>query len=372
MAKKISRRRSIAFGLLAWFIGLVMFFPILWTALAAFKAESDAYAMPQTLFVSPWTMENFIEVQRRSNVLDCSPARNFFYELFVNFNLISPCNGYLWNTLVTAGVSTLLGLIFAVPAAWSMAFAPKGQASGKLNGITWLGIILGSIALAFAILYSNGWVVTNPVLGIAMLLLVVIPATAWVWSRNTKDALLWILSVKMMPPAGALIPIFLIFGRSGIVFDNWGEGWDWRNYNIFDSFIGMIPLIMLINLPIMIWMLYTYFKEIPIEILEAARMDGANLWNELFRVLTPMAIPGIASTCLLAFILAWNETFWALNLTTKYAASLGFLISEYSNPQGQFWAKLSAASIMAITPILIIGWFSQRQLVRGLTFGAVK
>ncbi len=349
MAKKISRRRSIFFGVLAWSIGLLMFFPILWTALASFKAESDAYALPQTLFVSDWTTENFGEVQRRSDYIR-----------------------YLSNTLIIAGGSTLLGLIFAVPAAWSMAFAPRGEAAGKLNGITWLGIILGSTALAFAILYANGWVVTNPLLGIAMLLLVFIPATAWVWTRNTKDSLLWILSVKMMPPAGALIPIFLIFGRSGIVFDNWGEGWDWREYNIFDSFWGMIPLMMLINLPIMIWMLYTYFKEIPGEILEAARMDGANLWNELFRVLTPMAVPGIASTCLLALILAWNETFWTLSLTTKYAASLGFLISEYSNPQGQFWAKLSAASIMAITPILIIGWFSQRQLVRGLTFGAVK
>jgi sorbitol/mannitol transport system permease protein len=285
MAKKTSRRRTIVFGTLAWFVGLLMFFPILWTALASFKAEADAYAMPQTLFVSPWTTENFGEVQRRSDYVR-----------------------YLSNTLIISGFSTLLGLVFAVPAAWSMAFAPKGDVSGKLNGITWLGINLGSIALAFAILYANGWVVTNPILGIAMLLLVYIPATAWVWTRNTKDSLLWILSVKMMPPAGALIPIFLIFGRSGIVFDNWGEGWDWRDYNIFDSFIGMIPLIMLINLPIMIWMLYTYFKEIPIDILEAARMDGANLWNELFRVLTPMAIPGIASTCLLSFILAWNET----------------------------------------------------------------
>jgi sorbitol/mannitol transport system permease protein len=156
------------------------------------------------------------------------------------------------------------------------------------------------------------------------------------------------------------------------VFDNWGEGVDWREYNIFDSFWGMVPLMMLINLPIMIWMLYTYFKEIPAEILEAARMDGAGLWNELVRVLTPMAVPGIASTCLLSLILSWNEAFWTLNLTTKYAAPVSFLISEYSNPQGQFWAKLSAASIMAITPILVIGWFSQRQLVRGLTFGAVK
>ena len=80
----------------------------------------------------------------------------------------------------------------------------------------------------------------------------------------------------------------------------------------------------------------------------------------------------LASTCLLALILAWNETFWTLNLTTKYAASLGFLISEYSNPQGQFWAKLSAVSTLACAPILIFGWISQKQLVRGLSFGAVK
>ncbi|MGL4406186.1 MAG: carbohydrate ABC transporter permease [Notoacmeibacter sp.] len=305
--------------------------------------------MPQTLFTSPWTTENYGEVQERSDYVS-----------------------YLRNTLIIAVFSTLLGLLFAVPAAWSMAFAPKGEASSKLNGITWAGIIFGTMALAFAILYSNDWVVRSPAFGIAMLLMVVIPASIWVWTRNTKDSLLWILSTKMMPPAGALIPIFLIYGRSGLVFDNWGEGYDWRDYNIFDSFIGMIPLMMLLNLPIMIWMLYTYFKEIPVEILEAARMDGANLWNELVRVLTPMALPGIASTCLLSLILAWNETFWTLNLTTKYAAPVGFLISEYSNPQGQFWAKLSAASMMAITPILIIGWFSQRQLVRGLTFGAVK
>ena len=120
------------------------------------------------------------------------------------------------------------------------------------------------------------------------------------------------------------------------------------------------------------WMLYTYFKEIPVEILEAARMDGASLWNEIVRVLTPMALPGIASTCLLNLILAWNEAFWSLNLTNKYAAPLSFFISEYSSPEGQFWAKLSAASLMAIVPILIVGWFSQKQLVRGLTFGAVK
>ena len=101
-------------------------------------------------------------------------------------------------------------------------------------------------------------------------------------------------------------------------------------------------------------------------------MDGANLWNEIRHVLLPMALPGIASTMLLNIILAWNEAFWTLNLTTSKAAPLTAFIASYSSPEGLFYAKLSAASTMAIAPILIMGWFSQKQLVRGLTFGAVK
>ena len=145
-----------------------------------------------------------------------------------------------------------------------------------------------------------------------------------------------------------------------------------RDLGLLDTRTGLIVVMMLINLPIMVWMLYTYFKEIPGEILEAARMDGATLGKELVYVLTPMAIPGIASTLLLNIILAWNEAFWTLNLTASKAAPLTAFIASYSSPEGLFYAKLSAASTMAIAPIVILGWFSQKQLVRGLTFGAVK
>ena len=160
----------------------------------------------------------------------------------------------------------------------------------------------------------------------------------------------------MMPPVGALIPVYLLF----------------RDFGLLDSRGGMIAVMFLMNLPIVVWMLYTYFKEIPVDILEAARMDGASLWKELVFVLAPMALPGIASTLLLNVILSWNEAFWTLNLTTLNAAPLTQFIASFSAPQGLFWAKLSAASTMAIAPILVLGWFAQRQLVRGLTFGAVK
>ncbi|KJV09603.1 mannitol ABC transporter permease, partial [Elstera litoralis] len=174
--------------------------------------------------------------------------------------------------------------------------------------------------------------------------------------KRTKDVLLWMLSTKMMPAVGALVPIYLIFRDTGMLDNRW----------------GLLVVLGMGNLPIVVWMLYTYFKEIPKEILEAARMDGTNLGQEILFVLLPMAVPGIASTVLLNVILAWNEAFWTLNLTTRAAAPLTMFIAAYSSPEGLFWAKLSAASTLAIAPILIIGWFSQRQLVRGLTFGAVK
>jgi sorbitol/mannitol transport system permease protein len=190
-------------------------------------------------------------------------------------------------------------------------------------------------------------------------LIIAIPA-AWAMAfsptKRTKDILMWMLSTKMMPAVAVLVPIYLIF----------------RNAGLLDTRIGLTIMLTFINLPIVVWMLYTYFREIPGEILEASRMDGASLWNEIVYVLTPMAIPGIASTLLLNIILAWNESFWTIRLTTTNAAPLTAFIASFSSPQGLFWAKLSAASMMAIAPILVLGWFSQKQLVRGLTFGAVK
>ncbi|HEX2146351.1 MAG TPA: carbohydrate ABC transporter permease [Pseudorhizobium sp.] len=204
---------------------------------------------------------------------------------------------------------------------------------------------------------------TNSVIlsvGSTILALIIGIPSAWAMAfsptKRTKDVLMWMLSTKMMPAVAVLVPIYLMF----------------RDFGLLDTRIGLTIMLTLINLPIVIWMLYTYFREIPGEILEAARMDGAGLWQEIVYVLTPMAVPGIASTLLLNIILAWNESFWTIRLTTTTAAPLTAFIASFSSPQGLFWAKLSAASTMAIAPILIMGWFSQKQLVRGLTFGAVK
>ena len=224
---------------------------------------------------------------------------NWTLENYVTVQERSDYFNHFMNSVVISVGSTLIGLLIAVPAAWAMAFVP---------------------------------------------------------GKRTKDLLMWMLSTKMLPPVGVLVPLYLLFRDAGLL----------------DTRIGLVIVLTLINLPIIIWMLYTYFREIPGEILEAARMDGATLKAEILYVLTPMAVPGIASTLLLNIILAWNEAFWTLNLTAANAAPLTAFIASYSSPEGLFYAKLSAASTMAIAPILIMGWFSQKQLVRGLTFGAVK
>ena len=276
MARSVKNQQKMVNTVIAWTIGLLIFFPVLWTVLTSFKTEGQAINDPPLFLFFDWTLENYAIVQERSDYMK-----------------------FLWNSIFVAGGSTLLGILIAVPAAWSMAFVP---------------------------------------------------------TKRTKDILLWMLSTKMLPAVGVLYPIYIGCIKLGLL----------------DSRLALVIILMLINLPIIVWMLYTYFREIPRDILEASRMDGASLWKEIVYVLTPMAIPGIASTILLNLILAWNESFWTLNLTAAKAGTLNAFIASYSSPEGLFFAKLSAASTMAIAPILILGWFSQKQLVRGLTFGAVK
>ena len=151
----------------------------------------------------------------------------------------------------------------------------------------------------------------------------------------------------MMPAVGVLLPVYLLFRTAGLL----------------DSVWGLILICALINLPIAVWMSYTYFCEIPAAILEAARVDGAGVWNEIWHILAPLALPGIASTALLLIILSWNEAFWTINLTSAKAAPLTVFIASYSSPEGLFWAKLSAASLLAVAPIMVMGWLTQKQLV---------
>ena len=265
-------RRTVT-TLVGWGVALALFFPILWMALTSFKSERDAVTV--SLSFTP-TLESYRDVLARANYF-----------------------GFAWNSVAIAVGATVLALLFAIPAAYAMAFHP---------------------------------------------------------TKRTRGTLLWMLSTKMLPPVGVLVPIYLLF----------------RNAGLLDTRTGLIVMNTLGNLPIVVWMLFTFYKEVPNEILEAGRMDGARTGGEVWHLLLPLTMPGVASTALLSIILCWNEAFWSLNLTSSQAAPLTAFIASFSSPEGLFFAKLSAASTMAVAPIVLFGWFSQRQLVRGLTFGAVK
>ncbi|MEY4758161.1 MAG: hypothetical protein RJA34_3059, partial [Pseudomonadota bacterium] len=214
--------------LAAWSITLLLFFPLGWLLLTAFKTELQAIAVPPLLVFEP-TLENFHVVQERSD-----------YML------------YALNSLITSVSSTVLGLAIAAPAAYAMAFYP---------------------------------------------------------GKRTKDVLMWMLSTKMMPAVGALMPIYVLAQQSSLL----------------DTRLGLTIIFTLSNLPIMVWMLYSGFKEIPKEILDAARMDGATLWQEARMVLLPLSMGGLASTGLLCLVLSWNEAFWSLTLTAANAGTLAAL-----------------------------------------------
>jgi sorbitol/mannitol transport system permease protein len=252
-----------------------MAFPVFWMALTAFKTELDAIASPPLLFFTP-TLENFAEMQQRVDYL-----------------------AHAFNSIAVAFGSTVLAVLIAAPAAYSLAFLP---------------------------------------------------------TRRTRSVLLWMLSTKFMPAVGVLVPVYLLLIHAGLL----------------DTRTGLLLITLPANLPLVVWMLYSYFKEIPPEILEAGQMDGARPLQQLGFLLLPLAAPGVASTALLAVILSWNESFWCINVTAVNAGTLAVAVASFSNPEGFFWAKLSAASLASVAPIMVFGWLTQRQLVRGLTFGAVE
>ncbi len=207
--------------------------------------------------------------------------------------------------------------------------------------------------------FATNSVITS-VFATAFALFVGVPAAyamAFNPSRHTKDILVWMLSTKMLPAAAVLYPMTFLT----------------KNFlNVYDTHFLVIIVLCLINLPIVIWMLFTYFKEIPKEIIEAGKMDGVTVWGEIKDIVLPLAWGGLASTALLCFIFCWNEAYWTVRLTTTEAATLSKLIEGNRAPEGLFFGRLSAVSAAAVGPIVVLGWFCQKQLVKGLTFGAVK
>jgi sorbitol/mannitol transport system permease protein len=175
-------------------------------------------------------------------------------------------------------------------------------------------------------------------------------------TRRVGDLLLWVVSTRFMPAVGAIVPLYLIF----------------KNLGLLDTHLGMVIVYTAMNAPLVVLIMYSFFRDIPGEIIEASLVDGASGLRSFMAVVLPLAMPGIATSALLCSIFSWNEFFFAVNLTNTTATTLPVYMSSFMTSEGFFWSRMSAAATLAVLPIVLLGWMAQKHLVRGLTLGAVR
>ena len=276
----VGERRWInaGFGLFAWALALVWFFPVFWMVLNSFKTEADANASPKLLFHP--TLEQFDKVtESTTGLLSASEA--------------------FTNSAVVVLVSTVIVLGLAIPAAYALAIRP-----------------------------IHKW----------------------------RDVLFFFISTKFLPVVASILPIWILA----------------RDLELLNTRLVLIILYTGINLPLAVWMLRSFFQEIPRELIEAAEIDGAKLRGQLRSIILPLAAPGIAATALLCVIFAWNEFFYAVQLNPVSASTVPIWVTTNISTRGDFLAKLSAASTLACLPVVLAGWIAQKRMIRGLALGAIK
>ena len=278
--RTVGERRSVntAFGLLAWVVGLVFFFPVLWMVLNSFKSEQDANTSPK-LFFHP-TIDRYRDVTKSATGLLS------FGEAFA-------------NSAVVVLLSTAIVMALAIPAAYALAIRPVAK-----------------------------------------------------W----RDVLFFFISTKFLPVVASILPVWILA----------------RNFNLLNTRQSLIILYTGINLPLAVWMLRSFFQEVPRELIEAAEIDGTSLRGQLISIILPLAAPGIAATALLCVIFAWNEFFYAVQLNPVKGSTVPIWVTTQISTRGDFLAKLSAASVLACIPVVLAGWIAQKRMIRGLAMGAIK
>lgn len=193
---------------------------------------------------------------------------------------------------------------------------------------------------------------------LAALALGIPAAFALVWHprKSNESVLFWLISTKFMPAVGVLIPLYVIF----------------KDVHLLDTLTALVIVYTAVNLPLVVWIMYSFFSDVPKDLLEAGRVDGANDWQILFRIILPISLPGVAVAALLSVIFSWNEFLFAVTFTYTNAPTVPVFVSSYMTAEGLFWARMSMALSLAIVVPVLLGWAAQRQLIRGLTLGAVK
>jgi sorbitol/mannitol transport system permease protein len=270
--------------------------------------------------------------------------------------------------LIVIGLGVLawaVGLIWIFPFAWTVltSFKTEQDATAQTFHNSLSLHRYSDVAhstpgiLSLQTAFMNSFVVV--VVSTAIVLALALPAAYALAIRpihRWRDVLFFFISTKFLPIVASIFPIYV-----------YAERW-----NLIGTRTVLVILYIAINLPLAIWMMRSFFMEVPRELIEAAEIDGTNLFNQLRSVILPIAAPGIAATALLCVIFAWNEYFYAIQLNFANASTMPqWVISNVSN-RGNFLAKLSAASVIACIPVILAGWATQKRMIRGLSMGALK
>jgi sorbitol/mannitol transport system permease protein len=269
-------------------------------------------------------------------------------------------------TMVGLGVAAwVIGMLWIFPVGWTLltSFKTEQDASSQsfhdpLTIQRYSDVshsTTGTLSLSTA--FTNSLVVV--LVSTTFVMLLALPAAYALAIRPVykwKDVLFFFISTKFLPIVASIFPIYV-----------YSEKW-----NLIGTRQVLIVLYIAINLPLAIWMIRSFFMEVPRELIEAAEIDGTSIFNQLRSVIMPIAAPGIAATALLCVIFAWNEYFYALQLNFANGSTIPQWVVSNVSTRGNFLAKLSAASIVACLPVVLAGWAAQKRMIRGLSMGALK
>jgi len=264
--------------------------------------------------------------------------------------------------VIMAVIAWVVGIGFFFPVLWMVLTAFKQEADAYTNPPKlFFSPTLEQFKEVFAA--GAGPSLLNSlfatVVSTVLVLLLAIPAAFAVSLRpvaKTRDVLFFFISTKMLPVVAAIVPIYVVVNEIHMVDNIW----------------TLVVLYTAMNLPIAIWMMRSFFLEVPGALLEAASIDGASIGRTMREVVLPVVSPGIAATALICVIFAWNEFFIAVNLTAAQAGTVPVFLVGFITSEGLYFAKLCAAATLAALPVVIAGWVAQNKLVQGLSFGAVK
>lgn len=311
----------------------IVLFPLYWLVVTAFKLPIDVNIGPKFI--------PFVDYQPSDHAWQ--------YLLVESGNLVT--RPY-FNTILVATVSSVLALLIGAAASYSLArftYRPK-------IGLIVTFLLCAVLATVLILAVGLAWPVA---LVIALAVYFMIANTIgrrFQRSLGNDDIAFWIISQRMLPPVAVIIPIYVLF----------------QQLSLLNTHAALIITYTAVNLPLVIWFLRDYFQSIPIELEESAFIDGANRYQVLFRIVLPLAVPGIIATFLIVLVFAWNEYTLALFLSGADTQTMPLLVAAQNATRGPQWWNISVLVMLMVGPIIIMAITLERFIARGLLIGAVK